>query len=92
MVQISGEPPEKKSRRETDLKLCIKCQISNKKKLVLKPQDETYENFLICINERALYGEQEYVLISDRLKSFTAHKLKENNTSWHITCYSKGSK
>ena len=89
MVQISGEPPEKKSRRETDLKLCIKCQISNKKKLVLKPQDETYENFLKCINERALYGEQEYVLISDRLKSFTAHKLKENNASWHITCYSK---
>ena len=28
-------------------------------------------------------------MISDRLKSFTAHKLKENNASWHITCYSK---
>ena len=87
MVQISEEQPEKRSRRETDLKLCIKCQISNKEKLTLKPKDTSYELLLECINERALYGEQEFVLISDRLKSFTACQLKEHNAFWHSACY-----
>ena len=87
MVQISEEQPEKKSRRETGLKLCIKFQISNKEKLTLKPKDESYELFLECVNLRASYGEQDFVLISDRLKSFTARKFKENNAFWHSACY-----
>ena len=87
MVKYSEEPLEKRSKRETDFKLCIKCQTSNKDLLRSNPSESSYDNFLKCINERASYGEHEFILLSDSLSNFTACQLREHNAVWHKKCY-----
>ena len=65
----------------------MKCQISNKDILIAKLNDSSYASFLKCINERALYGEHEFMLISDRVNNFTVCQLREHNAVWHRNCY-----
>ena len=87
MVKHSEEPLEKRSKRKTDFKLCIKCQTSNKDILTAKPNESSYDSFLKCINERTSYGEHEFMLLTDRLSNFTVCQLREHNAVSHRKCY-----
>ncbi|KAK6171756.1 hypothetical protein SNE40_018189 [Patella caerulea] len=88
------EPASK--RRPSDYSLCIKCQCtigcgSGDESTAIKRVKERKEgnagNFLEEVEERAKYGNPDYISLAQRLNGITADDLKKNDAIWHISCY-----
>lgn len=96
-----GEPPSK--RLTIDFTLCLKCQrekhfkqlkshvaqVNSLEPLVGESELPVYEKFLESVNQRALYGNQEYVNLNQCIHNMSAEDLKHNKASWQRTCCSQ---
>ena len=74
--------------RSTNFKLYVKCQTVTTEPIRKEPKESSYDKFIHAVNERAEYGEMEFVAIKERLNNLTAQELKEAKAVWHVKCYS----
>lgn len=79
---------DKHRRCDSDYGQCIICQ-GKKTETLSKPKISSYTRFLDSIRERAGYGEQEYVFLSQRLHGIDTCQLDDNNAVWHPKCYAE---
>jgi len=90
-MATSGEPPLKKPI--IDFEQCIKCQgekwdSAKKLEQLTSPTRESYAKFIETIERRAGYGNPDFVILHQRMRSLSADILEENQAVWHKTCYS----
>ena len=73
----------KRPRLETDYSRCIICQGVSLENVISKPKDDSINKLLNVVNQRAGYGENEYVVIKDQLQGTSLTDLNDNNILWH---------
>ena len=77
----------KKRRLESvNYALCLKCQKPGGT-LVHEPETRSYERFLECIKQRAVYGDLEYVSLNELLQNVHVDELARIKATWHKECY-----